>query len=63
MNPDEPQALESTLAAYRRLPQAEPTAALVVSIPCSTASMRIRPCRRAVAIAPGLTAFTRTPSW
>lgn len=32
MNPDDPQALESTLAAYRRLPQAEPAAALDAAI-------------------------------
>jgi len=32
VNPDDPQALESTLAAYRRLPRAEPAAALDAAI-------------------------------
>lgn len=47
MNPDDPQALESTLAAYRRLPRAEPAAALDAAVRAhARAAIAARPRQR-----------------
>jgi hypothetical protein len=44
LNPDDPQALESALAAYRRLPRAEPDAALDAAIKArARAAVAVRP--------------------